>query len=115
MITGATATYLKMHNDALEQGEFMTKATHGAANVACAGRAHSGNTLPDRDAVGKTIKVNGKRFKVIGVLKRRRRHCSARPTTASSCRSRRFSARYRPTATRAQASGDRGGRRAGAR
>jgi putative ABC transport system permease protein len=72
MITGATATYLKIHNDALEQGQFIDEGhLNGAAPVAVLGGRIASTLFPDGDAVGKTIKVNGKRFKVIGVLKRK--------------------------------------------
>jgi putative ABC transport system permease protein len=72
MVIGATATYLRIHNDGLAQGEFIDEAhTSGAANVAVLGGRLAATLFPGGDAVGKTIKVNGKRFKVIGVLKRK--------------------------------------------
>ncbi len=72
MITGATATYLNVHNDSVEQGQFIDEGhVSGAAYVAVLGGRIASTLFPDGDAVGKTIKVNGKRFKVIGVLKRK--------------------------------------------
>src|SRR3954454_4717135 len=58
MVTGATATYLKIHNDALEQGQFIDEGhLNGAAPVAVLGGRIASTLFPDRDAVGKTIKV----------------------------------------------------------
>jgi putative ABC transport system permease protein len=72
MITGATATYLKIHNDALAQGSFIDDGqVSSAANVAVLGGRLAATLFPDGDAIGKPIKVDGKRFRVIGVLKRK--------------------------------------------
>jgi putative ABC transport system permease protein len=72
MITGATPTYLNIHNDSLAQGEFITEGhVSGAARVAVLGGRLASTLFPDGDALGKMIKVNGQRFKVIGVLKRK--------------------------------------------
>jgi putative ABC transport system permease protein len=70
MITGATATYLKIHNDALAQGSFIDDGqVSSAASVAVLGGRLAATLFPDGDAIGKPIKVDGKRFRVIGVLK----------------------------------------------
>jgi putative ABC transport system permease protein len=66
MITGATDTYLAVHNDTLEQGQFIGA---GQANVVVLGARVAATLFPDGNAVGQSVKINGKRFKVIGVLK----------------------------------------------
>jgi putative ABC transport system permease protein len=66
MVTGATAAYLAVHNDTLELGEFVGE---GQSNVAVLGARVAATLFPGGDAVGRSVKINGKRFKVIGVLK----------------------------------------------
>ena len=66
LVTGATASYLAVHNDALAQGQFIGT---GSANVAVLGARVAATLFPEGDAVGRSIKINGRRFKVIGVLK----------------------------------------------
>jgi putative ABC transport system permease protein len=66
LVTGATATYLAVHNDALAQGQFIDA---GSANVAVLGARVAATLFPEGDAVGRSIKINGRRFRVIGVLK----------------------------------------------
>jgi putative ABC transport system permease protein len=66
LVTGATETYLAVHNGALAQGQFIGA---GQANAAVLGARVAATLFPDRDAVGRSIKINGRRFKVIGVLR----------------------------------------------
>jgi len=66
LVTGATETYLAVHNDALAQGQFIGT---GQANAAVLGARVAATLFPEGDAVGRSIKINGRRFKVIGVLK----------------------------------------------
>jgi putative ABC transport system permease protein len=66
LVTGATATYLAVHNDMLAQGQFIG---NDASNAAVLGARVAATLFPDGDAVGRSIKINGRRFKVIGVLR----------------------------------------------
>jgi putative ABC transport system permease protein len=66
MVTGATETYLAVHNDTLAQGQFIGA---GSANTAVLGARVAATLFPEGDAVGRSIKINGRRFQVIGVLK----------------------------------------------
>jgi putative ABC transport system permease protein len=66
LVTGATLTYLAVHNDALAQGQFIDA---GSTNAAVLGARVAATLFPEGDAVGRSIKVNGRRFRVIGVLK----------------------------------------------
>jgi putative ABC transport system permease protein len=66
LVTGATETYLAVHNDALAQGQFIGA---GPANAAVLGARVAATLFPEGGAVGRSIKINGRRFKVIGVLK----------------------------------------------
>jgi putative ABC transport system permease protein len=66
LVTGATATYLAVHNDTIAQGQFIGD---GSANLAVLGARVAATLFPDGDAVGRSIKINGRRFRVIGVLK----------------------------------------------
>jgi putative ABC transport system permease protein len=66
LVTGATETYLAVHNEALAQGQFIGA---GSANVAVLGARVATTLFPEGDAFGRSIKINGRRFKVIGVLK----------------------------------------------
>ncbi|HEU5099637.1 MAG TPA: ABC transporter permease [Roseiflexaceae bacterium] len=66
MVTGATETYLAVHNQALAQGQFIGA---GQSNAAVLGGRVAATLFPDGDVVGRSIKINGKRFRVIGVLK----------------------------------------------
>lgn len=66
LVTGATETYLAVHNDALAQGQFIGASS---ANAAVLGARVAATLFPEGDAVGRSIKINGRRFRVIGVLK----------------------------------------------
>lgn len=66
LVTGATETYLAVHNDALAQGQFIGA---GAANAAVLGARVAATLFPEGDALGRSIKINGRRFRVSGVLK----------------------------------------------
>jgi putative ABC transport system permease protein len=65
LVTGATPTYLAVHNDTLAQGQFISD---GQTNTAVLGARVAATLFPDREAVGQSIRINGRRFKVIGVL-----------------------------------------------
>jgi putative ABC transport system permease protein len=66
LVTGATVTYLAVHNESLAQGQFVGS---DPTNTAVLGARVAATLFPDGDPVGRSIKVNGRRFKVIGVLK----------------------------------------------
>jgi putative ABC transport system permease protein len=68
LITGATATYVRVHNDTLAAGQFIGEQA-GASNVAVLGARVASTLFPGGDALGQVIKIDGRRFRVIGVLK----------------------------------------------
>ena len=69
MIIGATAIYLPIHNSTMAQGEFINdNYVNNAAHVAVLGAMVAGKLFQGDTAIGKTIKINGQRFKVIGVM-----------------------------------------------
>jgi putative ABC transport system permease protein len=65
-VTGATPTYLAVHNETLAQGQFVGS---DPSNTAVLGARVAATLFPEGEPVGRSIKINGRRFKVIGVLK----------------------------------------------
>jgi putative ABC transport system permease protein len=66
LVTGATPTYLAVHNETLAQGQFVGS---DPSNTAVLGARVAATLFPEGEPVGRSIKINGRRFKVIGVLK----------------------------------------------
>ena len=68
-VAGVTPVYLLIHNTALAEGEFFADADlRGSTYVAVLGARAASKLFPDGSAVGQSIRINGQRFKVIGVL-----------------------------------------------
>ena len=68
-ITGATSIYLAIHNLTLAEGDFISDdQVNSNANVAVLGANVAASLFPDGDALGRSIRINGQGFKVIGVL-----------------------------------------------
>ena len=68
-ITGAAVTYFPIRNFTLQQGRVFTETeTQEQARVAVIGSQTADDLFTIGDVIGKTIKVNGLNFKVIGVM-----------------------------------------------
>ena len=68
-ITGAVPVYLTVHNLSLASGEFISDDQERAnASVAVLGANVATTLFPDGDALGNTLRINGQRFTVAGVL-----------------------------------------------
>jgi putative ABC transport system permease protein len=68
-ITGATPAYQSVHNVAVASGDFISATDVGsAANVVVLGANVATALFPDGDAVGQSLRINGQRFKIVGVL-----------------------------------------------
>jgi putative ABC transport system permease protein len=68
-ITGAVPAYLTAHNNTMAEGDFITEDQVGSsANVAVLGANIATRLFPDGDALGQSFRINGQRFKVVGVL-----------------------------------------------
>ena len=68
-ITGATSSYLAIHNLTLAEGDFISDDQIASnANVAVLGANIATALFPDGDALGQSIRINRQGFKVIGVL-----------------------------------------------
>ena len=68
-ITGATATYMAVHNVSLSEGDFITDDDiSSVSNVVVLGANIATTLFPDGDAVGQSIRIDGKSFKVVGTL-----------------------------------------------
>ncbi|HEY3229148.1 MAG TPA: ABC transporter permease [Roseiflexaceae bacterium] len=68
-ITGATPTYLAIHNLSLAEGDFISDdQVSSTANVAVVGANIAATLFPSGDALGQTVRINRQGFKVIGVL-----------------------------------------------
>ena len=68
-ITGATATYMAVHNVSLAEGDFITDDdVSSVSNVVVLGANIATTLFPDGDAVGQSIRIDGKSFKVVGTL-----------------------------------------------
>ena len=68
-VTGATPSYLAIHNLSLAEGDFIADdQVNSDASVAVLGTNVATTLFPDSDALGQTIRINRQSFKVIGVL-----------------------------------------------
>ena len=68
-ITGATPSYLTIHNLSLAAGDFISDDQVASnANVVVLGANVATTLFPDGDAMGQVIRVNRQSFRVIGVL-----------------------------------------------
>ncbi|HHT79198.1 MAG TPA: FtsX-like permease family protein [Actinobacteria bacterium] len=60
----------KVYNFEIERGKFFSKSdVANSANVACIGPTVSDKLFGDEDPLGKTMKVMGRNFKIIGTIK----------------------------------------------
>ena len=67
-IIGTTASYVTVKNITMETGDFFTDEQETQmARVAVIGSTTKSDLFPDEDAIGKTIRINGNIFTVIGV------------------------------------------------
>lgn len=72
VVVGSSAEYVHTLGGALASGRFFNDLEdQGGASVGVIGAAVADNLIPNGDAVGRTIRVNGLPFVVIGVLPRR--------------------------------------------
>jgi putative ABC transport system permease protein len=68
-ITGATPTYLAIHNLSMAEGDFISDdQVNSNANVIVLGANVASTLFPDGDALGQSVRINGQSFKVAGVL-----------------------------------------------
>jgi putative ABC transport system permease protein len=68
-ITGATPAYLTVHNISIAAGDFITEENESShASVVVLGANVATALFPDGDAVGQSIRINGQKFTVVGVL-----------------------------------------------
>jgi putative ABC transport system permease protein len=68
-ITGAEPAYLTVHNVSVSEGAFISETDlNSMANVAVLGANVATTLFPDGDALGQSFRINGQRFKVVGVL-----------------------------------------------
>jgi putative ABC transport system permease protein len=68
-ITGAEAPYLTVHNLSLAAGDFINEEQSSSmANVVVLGANVAISLFPDSDALGQSLRINGQRFTVAGVL-----------------------------------------------
>ncbi len=68
-VTGATPSYLAIHNLSVADGEFITDAEVSSnANVVVLGANVASTLFPDQSPVGQSLKVRGESFRVVGVL-----------------------------------------------
>ena len=68
-ILGATATYGKVNNYSVSTGRFLTREdVRGQGMVCVLGYAVANELFGAMPAVGKTVKINGKSFIVVGVM-----------------------------------------------
>ena len=68
-VTGVEPAYLEVHNAGVAEGEFITdENVSGKASVVVLGANVAETLFPDGDALGQSIRINGQRFKVVGLL-----------------------------------------------
>jgi len=68
-ITGATPSYLQIHNNTIAEGDFISDdQVNSDASVAVLGANVAAALFPDGGAVGQSLRVNRQGFKVTGVL-----------------------------------------------
>lgn len=71
MITGTTNQYLETTNFSFETGRFFNELeSNGARNVCVIGADISEKLFPLGDAIDKEVKIQGKKYKVVGVLEK---------------------------------------------
>jgi putative ABC transport system permease protein len=69
LVSGVTPVDLALRNNRIASGAFIDESQQrSAANVAVLGARMAQSLFPDRDPLGQTIRINGQRFRVIGVL-----------------------------------------------
>ncbi len=69
-IMGVTANYYSVRNTPIDKGSFINRLhLKNKSNVAVLGYGIAEELFRDKNAVGKKIKIAGKRFTVIGILK----------------------------------------------
>ena len=72
MLLGVTASYIKLDKSEVEVGRFFTESEDKSlSQVVVLGQKVKDKLFGDSDPIGKSIKLNKKKFKVIGVLKER--------------------------------------------
>ncbi len=68
-IVGAEPAYMTVHNISVASGEFITDDDNGSmSNVVVLGANVATTLFPDGDALGQSIRINGLKFTVAGVL-----------------------------------------------
>jgi putative ABC transport system permease protein len=68
-VYGVTPAYLPIHNNSLASGEFFSESqVRRGSNVAVLGSRIASTLFGGTDPVGQYIRINGQRFRVIGVL-----------------------------------------------
>ena len=71
-IFGEGADYLTIRQWDLDAGEMFTEAdVRGAGKIGVLGRTTADRLFPDEDPVGKSVRIKGTPFRIIGVLKRK--------------------------------------------
>ncbi len=69
MISGVVPAYQQIRNEKLASGEFINEGhIDSAASVAVLGARLAETLFPDGDPLGKYVRLDGQRFRVIGVL-----------------------------------------------
>lgn len=69
MLIGASSTYVTVHNATVESGMFIDEShVQGAKNVVVLGSRLAETLFKESDALGQSVRINGQRFEVIGVL-----------------------------------------------
>lgn len=68
-VTGATSAYATVHNLNVSEGSFISdENVRGLGRQAVLGATVAKDLFPDTDAIGKTVRINGGSYRVIGVL-----------------------------------------------
>ncbi|MAT59338.1 MAG: peptide ABC transporter permease [Ignavibacteriae bacterium] len=71
MVTGTTNDYLETTNFSFEYGRFFNELeSNGARNVCVLGFEIADQLFPLGDAIDKEVKIQGKKYKVVGVLEK---------------------------------------------
>ncbi len=68
-VTGVTDKYATTSNLKVDYGRFLSRSDYdSASHIAVIGKQASADLFGGRDPIGKTIRINGVRFEVIGVM-----------------------------------------------
>jgi putative ABC transport system permease protein len=68
-VTGAEPAYLTVHNATIGSGDFITDDdVRSASSVVVLGANVATTLFPDGDALGQSLRINGQKFTVVGVL-----------------------------------------------